>query len=274
MVTFPNCKINLGLNILQKRKDGYHDIETVFYPLPIHDILEVISSHGNKTQFNNTGINTGAYENNLCLKAYHLLKTDFPRLPEINMHLHKVIPMGAGLGGGSADAVFTLLLLNKKYHLNIARQQLFVYALQLGSDCPFFLINEPCHASGRGEIVEPLQFSLSKYKLLIVNPGIHINTKSLFGEIIPAIPSKKIKEIIHQPVETWSSELVNDFEKIAFSKHPQLKKIKENMYMNGAVYAAMTGTGSTVFGIFNPGEGNHYPVEKDYFYKWISFSHM
>jgi 4-diphosphocytidyl-2-C-methyl-D-erythritol kinase len=270
MVTFPNCKINLGLNILQKREDGYHDIETVFYPVPVYDILEIISSSEDKTQFHNTGFFAGSPENNSCLKAFKLLKKDFQKLPEINMHLHKVIPLGAGLGGGSADAAFTLLLLNKKYNLNIPRQQLFEYALQLGSDCPFFLINQPCLAFGRGEILESIKLSLSGYKLLVVNPSIHINTKEIFKEIIPAIPAKKIKEIIEQPVSAWKEELVNDFEKIVFPKYPQIKKIKENMYQQGAVYASMTGTGSTIFGIFNIND-RIYPIKKDYFHQWITF---
>ena len=272
MVTFPNCKINLGLNILQKREDGYHDIETVFYPVPVYDILEIISSSEDKNQFHNTGFFAGSPENNLCLKAFKLLKKDFQKLPEINMHLHKVIPLGAGLGGGSADAAFTLLLLNKKYKLNIPRQQLFEYALQLGSDCPFFLINQPCLAFGRGEILEPVKLSLSRYKLLVINPSIHINTKEIFKEIIPAIPAKKIKEIIQQPVSTWKEDLVNDFEKIVFPKYPQIKKIKENMYQHSAVYASMTGTGSTIFGIFNINDKVGYPIKKDYFHQWITLS--
>ena len=268
MVTFPNCKINLGLNILQKREDGYHDIETVFYPVAITDILEIISSE-NKTLLNNTGIPVGEYENNLCLRAFHLIKNDFPEVWEIKMHLHKVIPMGAGLGGGSADAVFTLLLLDKKYNLNIPHQQLFGYALQLGSDCPFFLLNQPCFATGRGEILEPVKLLLSEYKMLIVNPGIHINTKEIFKEIIPAIPIKKIKEIIQQPLSTWKNELVNDFEKAVFPKYNLIKEIKENMYRHGAVYSSMSGTGSTVFGIFNANDDTSYLIEKSYFHKWI-----
>ncbi|MDQ2720160.1 MAG: 4-(cytidine 5'-diphospho)-2-C-methyl-D-erythritol kinase [Bacteroidota bacterium] len=268
MVTFPNCKINLGLNILQKREDGYHDIETVFYPIPVKDILEIISSE-NKTDFYNTGIETGDHENNLCLKAFHLLKKAFPELPEIKMHLHKVIPTGAGLGGGSADASFTLLMLNKKYNLNIPEQKLFEYALQLGSDCPFFLLNKPCFASGRGEQLEPIHLSLSEYKILIVNPGIHINTKETFAEITPAVTSKKIKQIILQPLSTWKNELVNDFEMIVFAKHPEIKKIKEEMYTRGAVYSAMSGTGSSVFGIFDKNVDFNYSPKKDNFHKWI-----
>jgi 4-diphosphocytidyl-2-C-methyl-D-erythritol kinase len=268
MVTFPNCKINLGLNILQKRQDDYHDIETVFFPIPFTDILEIISS-GQKTELINTGITVDGNENNLCIKAYHLLKKDFPQLPNIKIHLHKVIPMGAGLGGGSADAAFTLSLVNEKYNLHISAQQLFVYASLLGSDCSFFLFNKPCFATRRGEKMEPINLSLSDYKILLINPGIHVSTKELFQQITPRIPLKRIREIIQQPIETWKNDLKNDFEEIVFLKHPAIKKIKENLYNHNALYASMTGTGSTVFGIFNKDEEINYPVEKKYFYKWI-----
>ena len=170
MVSFPNCKINLGLNVIEKRKDGYHNIETVFFPLPVNDALEIIASPDSKSKFYNTGISVERDENNLCLKAFNLLKKDFPQLPEIKIHLHKAIPVGAGLGGGSADATFTLEMLNKKFNLNISGKKLFDYALQLGSDCPFFLINQTCFASGRGEILEPINLSLSGYKILLINP--------------------------------------------------------------------------------------------------------
>lgn len=268
MVTFPNCKINLGLNILQKREDGFHDIETVFFPLSFTDILEITTSE-NSGGFKNSGISAGEEGNNLCIKAFDLLKKDFPELPEIKMHLHKAIPLGAGLGGGSADAAFTLLLLNKKYSLQIPQSKLFDYALQLGSDCPFFLINKPCLATGRGEKMKELPLSLSSYKILIVNPGIYINTKEIFQLIRPAYPLKRIKEIIQQPINTWKDELINDFEKIVFNIHPEIKKIKENLYMHKAIYASMTGTGSTVFGIFNKKNDINSPVEKGYFHKWI-----
>lgn len=269
MVIFPNCKINLGLNILQKRDDGYHDIETVFFPLPFTDALEIITSQ-NPIQFKSTGISVVENENNLCLKAYRLLKKDYPQLPEIDMHLHKAIPTGAGLGGGSADATFTLLLLNKKYELNISDSKLSGYALQLGSDCSFFLLNKPCLASGRGEIMEGISLSLSPYKILLINPGIHVNTKEIFQQIKPAFPSKKIKEIIQQPVDTWKKELKNDFEKVVFPIHPGIERIKESLYQHKAIYASMTGTGSTVFGIFDKKDHVHYPVENGYFQKWIT----
>lgn len=258
MIVFPNCKINLGLHILHKRADGFHDIETVFYPLNFTDILEVIqnpqsSSH---VEFTGTGIPVdGKAEDNLCIKAYLLLKKDFPLLPAVKIHLHKTIPMGAGLGGGSADAAFMLKLLNEKFNLNLSTIQLLNYSLQLGSDCPFFLSNKSCYATGRGEIMEDIPLDLSFYKIMLINPGIHINTGWAFSQLSDGLkPSdkftKSIKEIIQQPIETWQTELSNDFESPVFSVHPEIKNIKEELYLQGAVYASMSGSGSTVFGIF------------------------
>ena len=269
MVVFPDCKINLGLNILHKREDDFHNLETVFFPLEFNDVLEVVSCDS-KTEFINTGISGGELENNLCLKAYRLLKKDFPSLPEIKLHLHKIIPVGAGLAGGSANAAFTLTLLNEKFKLNIPFEKLLVYASQLGSDCPFFLINSPCFATGVGEKLMKLNLSLSSYKVLLVNPPIHISTKELFSKITPAIPSKSIKEIILQPIDSWKNELKNDFEPIVFSMFPQIEKLKESLYQHKAIYASMTGTGSTVYGIFNKKERVYLPKEKGFFYKWIN----
>ncbi len=254
MISFPNCKINLGLNIISKRVDGFHDLETVFYPVSIKDVLEIVQQQHETTgvEFTSTGLSIdGDTSNNLCVKAYHLLKNDFPELPAIKMHLHKTIPMGAGLGGGSADGAFTLKLLNEKFQLNLSNDQLINYALQLGSDCPFFILNEPSFAEGRGEKLSPIKLDLSTYRFLIINPGIHINTGWAFSQIQPKQPTKSIKQIIIQPIETWKGELVNDFEKAVFENHPEIKVIKENLYAHGAVYASMTGSGSTVFGIFN-----------------------
>ena len=197
MIVFPNCKINLGLNILCKRDDGFHDLETVFFPVGLHDILEILPSRNNTTQLTVTGILPGKPEDNLCMKAFNLLKKDYPQLPEINMHLHKAIPPGAGLGGGSADAAFTLQLLDTKFNLNISEKKMLEYALQLGSDCPFFLINKPCLATSRGEVLEPVNLFLSGYKILLINPGIHINTGEAFKQIKPAIPEKKLKKLFN-----------------------------------------------------------------------------
>jgi len=269
MITFPNCKINLGLNILQKRADGFHNLETVFYPLAFNDVLEVVSTD-KQTEFINTGIPGGEKEKNLCLKAYTLLKKHYPHLPEIKMHLHKTIPVGAGLGGGSSDAAFTLTILNEKFNLNISIEQLFEYASQLGSDCPFFLLNSPCFATGVGERLTKLDLSLSRYKILLINPGIHISTKELFSKITPSIPAKSIKEIILQPIESWKNEMENDFEPIVFSMFGEIKKLKESLYQQNAIYASMTGTGSSVYGIFNANDQINFPFDKRYFYKWIS----
>ena len=194
MIVFPNCKINLGLNILRKREDSFHDLETVFIPVDLRDAMEIIPASG-KTNITVTGIAVGNPENNLCLKAYLILKNDYPQLPEINIHLHKAIPIGAGLGGGSADAAFMLRLLNQEFNLDIPDSKIFDYASQLGSDCSFFLLNRPCLATGRGEILEPINVSLSEYKIWVVNPGIHVSTAEAFKKIKPAIPPKKIKNI-------------------------------------------------------------------------------
>ena len=185
------------------------------------------------------------------------------------MHLHKAIPPAAGLGGGSADAVFTLQLIDTKFKLGISERKMQGYALQLGSDCPFFLVNTPCLATSRGEILEPVNLFLSGYKILLIHPGIHINTGEAYQQVRPAVPGKKIKEIIQQPVDTWKAELVNDFEKIVFKSYPQVKKIKKSLYENGAVYAAMSGSGSTLYGIFKKDSIVNYPFEPAYFYKLI-----
>ncbi len=256
MVVFPNCKINLGLNIIAKRPDRFHNLETIFYPIAINDVLEIVQQQNETTdvEFTATGLQIdGDTSNNLCIKAYHLLKTDFPELPPVKMHLHKNIPMGAGLGGGSADGAFTLKLLNDKFQLALSNDQLINYALQLGSDCPFFISNQPCFAEGRGEKLQPIRLELSNYQFIIINPGIHVNTGWAFSQIQPKQPSKSINSIIQQPIETWKDELVNDFEEPVFKAHPQIKSIKENLYSQGAVYASMTGSGSTVFGIFKKG---------------------
>jgi len=274
MIIFPNCKLNLGLNVIRKRQDGYHDLETVFYPIDACDVLEVIpaNDHAKTVELSITGLNVNSDpENNLCTKAYKLLKKDFPQLPSVKMHLHKVIPIGAGLGGGSADAAFTLLLMNKKFQLNLSEQQLIHYASQLGSDCAFFIINKACFAQRRGEVLEQINCDLSAYQFLIVNPGIHIDTKWAYSKIQPSIPEKSIKQIIQEPVEIWKDFLINDFEKPVMQHYPQLKSLKEKLYEQRALFAAMTGSGSTFFGIYPKEqkiETNIFPEE--YFVKLVS----
>jgi 4-diphosphocytidyl-2-C-methyl-D-erythritol kinase len=249
MITFPNCKINIGLHILRKRPDGFHDLETVFYPLPVTDALEVLSPGA--LQFNSSGIPVpGQASDNLCLKAWRLLKADFPELPEVNIHLHKHIPIGAGLGGGSADAAFMLQLLNAKFQLNLDTERLIGYAATLGSDCPFFIANSPCYATGRGELLEPVTLDLSGYSLLLVYPGIHVNTGWAFSQISPREPATSLKQSITQPIGAWKDVIVNDFETPVFSAHPVLAAIKERLYEAGALYASMSGSGSAMLGIF------------------------
>jgi 4-diphosphocytidyl-2-C-methyl-D-erythritol kinase len=254
MVSFPNCKINIGLNIIGKRADGYHDLETIFYPIQIKDVIEIIEAdYKNDISFTSTGnIIDVKDDNNLCVKAYHLLKKDFPQLPSVKMHLHKNIPMGAGLGGGSADASAVLLLLNKKFNLHISQEKLIAYALQLGSDCPFFIINKPCFAAGRGEILEEIILDLSSYKIVVVNPSIHVNTGEAFSSLNQSnfSPIGELQQQIKQDITTWRNVIKNDFEKSVLEKYPEIGKIKNMLYENGAIYSAMSGSGSTVFGIF------------------------
>jgi len=264
MIAFPNCKINLGLNIVRKRADGFHDIESVFYPLPLNDVIEIVKS--DNFQFTETGqpVN-GTEEDNLCLRAYRLLQQDFPELPPVRMHLHKVIPMGAGLGGGSANAAFMLKLLNDKFHLQLSTEQLLDYALRLGSDCPFFIINKPALATGRGEILQTINLDLSGYSILLINPKIHINTGWAFGQLREPATRKPLMDVISQPIETWKHELINDFEIPVIKCHPELAEIKSKLYEAGALYAAMSGSGSCFYGIFPKNTiPENFPVSSEY----------
>jgi 4-diphosphocytidyl-2-C-methyl-D-erythritol kinase len=251
VIIFPNCKINLGLTITSKRTDGYHDLESIFYPLPLCDSLELVASPPGNNTFTITGLSIeGDQKDNLCHKAYDLLQTDFPNLPSIACHLHKVIPTGAGLGGGSADAAFMLRLLNTKFGLGLTDSQLSAYALQLGSDCPFFIINKPCHVTGRGERVARVSIDLSGYKFVLVNPGIHISTSEAFSFITPRPSVSSLREIVSRPAGQWKDLLVNDFEEGVFVRFPGIRDIRDQLYQKGAVYASMSGTGSSVYGIF------------------------
>ncbi len=254
MICFPTCKINLGLRITQKRADGFHALETVFYPITLRDALEIIiepDTSAAPITFTSSGLAiNGDPSDNLCYKAYFLLKKDYPSIPNVKMHLHKTIPMGAGLGGGSSDGAFTLVALNQLFNLEIPEQSLLDYALQLGSDCPFFIINTPAFATGRGEILKPINLNLDGYSIVIVNPGIAISTKLAFSLITPKVPDTNMEAIICEPVTSWKEKLINDFEQPIFNSFPELANIKETLYQKGAVYASMTGTGSTVFGIF------------------------
>lgn len=277
MVVFPNCKINIGLNILDKRPDGFHNLETVFIPIALKDSLEIIRGKENTGDvvFSQTGFTIdGNAADNLCIKAYHLLKKDFPELPAIQMHLHKAIPMGAGLGGGSADAAFTLTLLNDKFNLNLTTEELIKYALTLGSDCPFFIINKPCFATGRGEKMEPIDISLAGYQLVLINPGIHINTGWAFTQLKNEPEenrlSKQLFQHINGAITSWRNTVSNDFEAPVFAAHPSLKEIKEILYNKGAVYAAMSGSGSTLFGLFEKDKQPVFNFPGNWFVKDIS----
>ena len=272
MIVFPNCKINLGLHILRKRADGFHDLETVFYPVPLQDAVEIVQPPQAEADvvFTSSGMPVdGAASDNSCVKAYRLLKKDFPQLPLIRLHLLKTIPTGAGLGGGSADGAFTLVLLNKKFNLGLDEEKLMAYALQLGSDCPFFVRNTPCYATGRGEVLENIKLDLSPYKFVLVNPQIHINTGWAFSQIRPSEERASLKEIITRPVEEWKVFLKNDFEEAVFAQHPAIKECKEALYRWGAVYAAMTGSGSTVFGLFEKTAMPHFNFPSHYFMRTI-----
>lgn len=253
MLVFPNSKINLGLYVTEKRTDGFHNIETIFYPIPLNDIVEIIGRIDNlpeKVLFTNTGITVDCNaDKNLCIKAYQLLDHDFS-LPHVEIILHKAVPMGAGLGGGSADAAYTLLLLNRMYSLGLSQEQLAGYASQLGSDCAFFIYNTPMLGTGRGEILEPVTVSLKGYSLVLVKPNIHVGTAEAYRGVKLAKPQLPLVEIISRPVNNWRTLLKNNFEENIFRNHPEIAAIKEKLYNCGAQYACMSGSGSTVFGIF------------------------
>jgi 4-diphosphocytidyl-2-C-methyl-D-erythritol kinase len=253
MIFFPNCKINLGLKILRKRTDGYHDLDTLLYPLPIKDVLEI--THSDEPGFIASGIPIpGDPETNLCLRAYNLVKKDFPALPAVRIHLHKHIPIGAGLGGGSADGAAMLQLLNTGFQLGLSVDKLIQYAAELGSDCPFFILNKPCLGGGRGEKLRPVQLDMSPYSFVIVHPEIHISTAWAFSQCMPGEEGRTVEEIVQQPVDTWAGDLVNDFEVPVFKRYPELRSVKERLYEQGAIYAALTGSGSGFFGIFGKGK--------------------
>lgn len=279
MVLFPNCKINLALQVTGKRADGFHNLNTVFYPLPLYDAAEIILNGKADKEFDlrlSGNPVDGELHTNLCFRAWKLLKEDFPQLPSLKMFLHKSIPSGGGLGGGSSDGVFTLRIINELLHLNLDDQKLHDYALQLGSDCPFFLLNKPCVASGRGEIMKAITLNLNDYYFVVVHPGIHVSTSAAFNALaqygLKEAPSD-FEKLLSNPIDTWKDVLFNDFEQPVFDMHPELKNIKEQLYSAGAKFALMTGTGSCVYGMFEvnapaphltfPGTYNVYHLNND-----------
>lgn len=252
MICYPNAKINLGLFIAEKRPDGYHNLETVMVPVGWADVLEVLPAPA--FSFVQTGLSIpGNPADNLCIKAYTLLKTQRPSLPPAAIHLHKVVPTGAGLGGGSADAAFVLTALNRVFNLDFSEEALLELAARLGSDCAFFIRNQPQFCSGRGERCRPLPLpQLTDHQLLVVHPGFGISTAEAYAGVRPQSQRPDLRALPGQPLESWPGQVSNDFEVSLFPKYPQLPAIKEKMYQNGALYAAMSGSGSAVFGIFGP----------------------
>ena len=247
MIVYPNAKINLGLNVLRKREDGYHDISSVFYPVKeCVDILEIKKSE--RFEFTKSGIEIPDGEN-LCEKAWRLLDTDFG-IGNVKIHLHKQIAIGAGLGGGSADASFTLKVLDDLFDLNLSDTELEKYALKLGADCPFFIENKPKLVEGMGEKMTFVDLDLSEYNIRLINPGIHVSTKEAYSEVVPKTPVLSVEKTIELPIIEWKGKLKNDFEGSVFVKHPQLEKMQEELYDDGAFYASMTGSGSVFFGFF------------------------
>ncbi len=250
MIAFPNCKINLGLYLENKRTDGFHNIKTVFFPVKLTDVLEIIESDTADCSMTMSGIPIdGDIQSNLCIKAYKILKNDF-KLPSVKIHLHKVIPHGAGLGGGSSDAAFTIKTLNTKFNLHLSNLQMQQYASKLGSDCAFFIENKTVIAKGKGDLFEKIELSLSGYYIYIVKPDVFVSTPEAFKWVHPRNEKIDIQQILYKPIEKWNETLFNDFEESIFMKYPAIASIKDMLYKKGAVYAAMSGSGAAVFGLF------------------------
>jgi 4-diphosphocytidyl-2-C-methyl-D-erythritol kinase len=270
MIFFPPAKINLGLRVLFKRSDGYHEIDSCMLPIPLVDVLEIIpSAH---FSFQQTGlIIPGNNSDNLCVKAYELMK-DAYSLPPVYIHLRKEIPMGAGLGGGSADAAYVLRALNSLFDLKCTSAELEEKAAQLGSDCPFFIKDIPQIAKGRGEVLSPCNVSLKGYYLKIVNPGIHVGTKEAYEGIVLCPDAPSVQSIVEGPIESWKDQLVNDFEFSVFAQHPMLVDLKSTLYNEGAVYASMSGSGSTMFGVYKDEPSLTFQDDSTYLEKIIRFS--
>ena len=250
MLAFPNAKINLGLNVTGIRTDGFHDIETVFIPVAFRDILEIVPSGEQQVEFRHSGLAIpGKGDENLSLRAYHLIKSGF-QIPTVRMHLHKVIPMGAGLGGGSSDAAVTIKLLNEIFSLTMTPLQMMDYAGKLGSDCAFFIDNKPVFATGRGDQFEPVELNLAGYSIVIVIPPVHVSTAEAYEYVTIKKPVESLRAILKASPREWKDRLVNDFERSVFQRYPGILQIKEKLYEAGAVYVSMSGSGSAVYGLF------------------------
>lgn len=260
MITFPIAKINLGLNIVRRRSDGYHDLETVFYPIPIKDVLEIHpmdngfpSDADCDLKVTNIDIDSDE-QHNLVVRAYRMLSEIYP-LPRLHVHLYKGIPTQAGMGGGSSDCAYMIRLLNETFNLQMSQDEMIGYAARLGADCPFFIISKPTYAEGIGEQLQPIELDLNGWYIAIVKPDIPVSTKEAFSLITPKETDICCRNIVRQPVDTWRYSLTNDFERSVFTLHPEIGQIKQQLYDMGAVYAAMSGSGSSVYGLFK------HPVE-------------
>ena len=248
MLVFPNAKINIGLNIVEKRSDGFHNIESCFYPVGWSDALEIVRSE--KFGFQSDGITIpGDFSNNLCTKAYQMLAADYT-FPAVNIHLLKAVPIGAGLGGGSSDAAFTIKALNDLFLLNISLEKQLDYARRLGSDCAFFIENKPLYCYEKGDKFEEISLTLAGKWIVLVNPGLHISTVEAYSGVKPRQSETDLRELLKLPLSDWKSAVKNDFEESLFPKFPVLQQIKNELYKTGAAYAGMSGSGSTLYGIF------------------------
>ncbi|GAB3870108.1 4-(cytidine 5'-diphospho)-2-C-methyl-D-erythritol kinase [Hymenobacter segetis] len=256
MLTFPNAKLNLGLYVTQRRPDGFHTLESVFVPLPWTDALEMLPAPaGAATSLTLTGRPIpGDPATNLCLKAYELLQADFPELPPVQIYLHKIVPIGAGLGGGSADAAFALKAANDLFSLNLPIEKLERYARRLGSDCAFFIQNKPVLAVEKGDVFEEINLNLKSVSCMVVYPNLHISTAEAYARITPQPPKHPLREALAQPMSTWRDTLSNDFETALTPSHPVLAEIKQKLYDAGATYASLSGSGSAVYGLWENGE--------------------
>jgi 4-diphosphocytidyl-2-C-methyl-D-erythritol kinase len=267
MLSFPNAKINIGLNVTARRADGFHTIQSVFVPVALCDALELVESPdaANLVEFTSSGIAIpGDVESNLCCKAYHLMAKDYT-LPSVKIHLHKHIPIGAGLGGGSADAAFLIRLINDKFNLNVSLEKMEHYAQQLGSDCAFFIRNQTAYVEGTGTVLSSFSLVLQNYYIALINPNIHINTGKAYSRITPKTPPVSLDTLLEKmPIADWKTCIHNDFEDVVFEEFPAVQTIKETLYEMGAMYASMSGSGSTVYGVFK-NKTNLQHVFADYF---------
>ena len=248
MILFPNAKINIGLNITERRTDGYHNLETIFYPVKINDALEVIEA--DKLSFESSGLDIpGRMEDNLCVRGYHLLKKDRD-LPPVKIHLHKHIPIGAGLGGGSADAAFFIRLMDEKFALGLSVDEMQDYARILGADCAFFIENKPVFAFEKGDEFESIKLDLANYSVVLVMPPVQVSTAEAYRGVKPVMPKDSLYELINLPITEWKKYIKNDFEESIFKNHAEIRGVKAALYQAGALYASMSGSGASVFGIF------------------------